>query len=179
MKPTTAAAVAVLLLAVAVTAVRSNVIVHRDTFAYGDNELDQLDIGGPPTDHAKIARDIVHKAGELIRNIPHSELYIFNTYIYNPEWTAFGTNSAKELPGFPMVNIISVADSKRDAPSTGNIYFLLTNLDFTGQDLMRDNKLALLFSQEQNEECSHKNVDPMEPTCARIMISGKAIVVST
>lgn len=77
-----------------------------------------------------------------------------------------------------MVNIISMADSKRGAPSTGNIYFLLTNLDFTGQDLMRDNKLALLFSQEQSLACSGKNIDAMEPTCARIMISGQAQVVS-
>lgn len=60
-----AVAVLLLLLAVAVAAVRSNVIAnHDDTFAYGDNELDELEVGGPPLDHAKIARDIVHKAGE-------------------------------------------------------------------------------------------------------------------
>lgn len=73
-----------------------------------------------------------------------------------------------------MVNVISVADSKRGAPSTGNIYYYLTNLDYTAQDLMHDNHLTMLFSQEQNLACSHDNVDPMEPTCARVMISGQA-----
>lgn len=150
-----------ILLVVTVTAVSAapRLTVHQhsdDRFAYGDSAADLQDVGGPPTDHARVARDIVHKA----------------------EWTAFGTNSATELPGFPMVNIISVADSKRGAASTGNIYFLLTNLDFTGQDLRKANKMSLLFTQEQGSECSKQNIDPMEPTCARVMIAGQAYCVS-
>lgn len=39
------------------------------------------------------------------------------------------------IAGFPMVNIISIADSPRNGVPTGSIYFLLTDLDFTGQDL--------------------------------------------
>lgn len=113
-----------------------------------------LDTSSPPprTWYAAVARYIVHKA----------------------EWTAMGTVSTlKSIQGYPMVNIISVADSERDAKSTGRIYFLLTDLDFTGQDLRQNNKLTALFSNDQDLECSNQNIDPMEPTCGRIMISGR------
>lgn len=72
-----------------------------------------------------------------------------------------------------MVNVKSVADSKVGAPSTGHIYFYLTNVDFTAQDLMKDNKATLLFSADQDLSCSQHNIDTMDPTCSRIMISGK------
>ena len=45
----------------------------------------------------------------------------------------FSTHPA--LKGFPMVNIISIADSARNSSSTGDIYFYLTMKDFTAQDL--------------------------------------------
>lgn len=85
----------------------------------------------------------------------------------------------KSITGFPMVNVISVADSKSGAPSTGHIYFYLTNLDFTANDLMKDNKATLLYSADQDLSCSQQSIDSMEPTCARIMISGKVKKAST
>lgn len=114
----------------------------------------------PPnhTEHAKVARYIVHKS----------------------EWTSMGTLSTlKNINGYPMVNIISVADSPRDAKSTGHIYFLLTDLDFTGQDLNVANKLTALFSNDQDLECTNQNVDPMEPICGRVMISGQSKRIPT
>jgi len=111
------------------------------------------DIEPDNTDYAAVARYVVHKS----------------------EWASMSTISTlKSISGFPMVNIISVADSAKDEPSTGNIYFYLTNLDFTGQDLMKNNKLTVMFSNDQDLSCSSKGIDPMEPTCARIMISGSA-----
>lgn len=76
-----------------------------------------------------------------------------------------------------MVNLKSVADSARDEPSTGNIYFYLTNLDFTGLDLLKSNKLTAMFSNDQDLECTKNGIDPMEPTCARIIISGSVLQV--
>lgn len=111
-------------------------------------------IDEPPNrkEYAKVARYIVHKS----------------------QWTSMGTLSTlNSISGYPMVNIISVADSPRDAKSTGHIYFLLTDLDFTGQDLSVDNKLTALFSNDQDLECTNQNVDPMEPICGRVMISGQ------
>lgn len=96
------------------------------------------------------------------------------------DYTSLATNSAsvKQIAGFPMVNVIATADSKRGASSTGNIYFLLTNLDYTGQDLMKSNKLTMLFTQDQDLQCTSKGLDAMDPTCARVIMSGSAIVVS-
>lgn len=77
-----------------------------------------------------------------------------------------------------MVNVIAMADSEKGAKSTGNIYFYLTMLDFTAQDLSKKNQLTALFSMDQDLSCAKQNMDPMEPTCARAMISGEALHVS-
>lgn len=103
-------------------------------------------------DHAGMARYLVHKSN----------------------WTSMGTiSSASDFQGYPMVNLKSIADSKTDALSTGNIYFMLTNLDFTAKDLLKNNKLTALFTEDQDLSCSMKNIDPMEPTCARAIFTGK------
>lgn len=108
----------------------------------------------PYREYARVARYIVHKS----------------------DWTAMGTVSTlSQIKGFPMVNIISVADSPRGNKSTGHIYFLLTDLDYTAQDLAIDNKLTVLFSNDQDLSCSKRGIDPMEPTCGRIIISGKYV----
>lgn len=125
-------------------------------------DIDTNDLGlsepDPPahTDYAKMARWLVH----------------------NVEWTAMGTiSSYPALTGFPMVNVIAIADSEKGAKSTGNIYFYLTMLDFTAQDLSKNNKLTTLFSMDQTLYCSDRKIDPMEPICARVMMSGEALRV--
>ena len=86
-------------------------------------------------------------------------------------------STLSSIKGYPMVNIISVADSKRQEKSTGNIYYYLTMLDFTGQDLAKENKVTIMISNDQDLACSVNGTDPMEPTCARIMISGHSVKV--
>lgn len=76
-----------------------------------------------------------------------------------------------------MVNVISTADSPRGWKSTGQIYYFLTNLDFTAKDLLKDNKMTVMFSNDQDLSCSKKGIDPLEPTCPRIMISGSTYQV--
>lgn len=124
-----------------------------DHFSHEDFSLEANSFEDRPTDHAKVAREIVHKS----------------------EWAAFGTISTlQSIKGYPMVNVISIADSKKGANSTGHIYFYLTNLDFTAQDLMRSNRLTLLFSNDEDMACSRNSIDPMEPTCPRVMFAGLA-----
>lgn len=128
---------------------------------YNSNAVISNDIGDfmeipPHTDYARMARYIVHQSN----------------------WGAMGSLSTlNEIRGFPMVNVISIADSAVDGNSTGRIYFFLTTLDFTGQDLRKQNKLTLLLSMDQNLACTKEGIDPMEPTCSRIMITGRANVV--
>lgn len=123
-----------------------------------DNYLDSFPDPPPPhTDYAKMARWLVHSM----------------------EWTAMGTISTlPAIEGFPMVNVIAMADSEKGAQSTGNIYFYLTMLDFTAQDLSKKNQLTTLFSMDQNMMCTKQKMDPMEPTCARAMFSGEALRVA-
>lgn len=119
-------------------------------------ETNEVSDSGPPphTEYAKMARYLVHKA----------------------EWVSMGSLSTVDtIRGYPMVNIIAVADSARGEKSTGTLYFYLTMLDYTAQDLSKDNRLTVLLSQDQDLYCSKHGVDPMEPTCARIMISGRAL----
>lgn len=133
----------------------SLVAVLNSKFVFNDNE-NTVEVDDPPphTDHAKMARWLVH----------------------NSEWTAMGTfSSLPALKGFPMVNVIATADSSKGEKSTGNVYFYLTMLDFTAQDLSKQNRLTTLFSMDESLYCSKRSVDPMEPTCARVMISGNVV----
>lgn len=77
-----------------------------------------------------------------------------------------------------MVNIIAIDDNNEVNHSTGKIRFLLTDLDFTGQDWQSNNKVTFMFSDEQTLNCKNENKDPMEPTCARSIISGQIRKVS-
>lgn len=106
----------------------------------------------PYHEYAKMARYLVHKSN----------------------WTSMGTiSSLSIIRGFPMVNVISIADSAHNTPSTGHIYFLLTDLDFTGQDLANNNKLTAMFTEDQDLACTLNHTDTMEPTCARVIFTGK------
>lgn len=133
---------------------------EKDEFGafMSSNALDSNDVAdsGPPphTEYAKMARYLVHKA----------------------EWVSMGSLSTVDaIKGYPMVNVIAAADSARGEKSTGTLYFYLTMLDYTAQDLSKDNRLTVLLSMDQDLSCSKQGVDPMEPTCARIMISGRAV----
>ncbi|XP_017141335.1 protein CREG1 [Drosophila miranda] len=102
--------------------------------------------------HAKIARQLVHRAN----------------------WAAVGSISTNKIvEDYPMVNIVSIDDSDANGNSTGKIRFLLTDLDFTGPDWEKNNKVTLMFTEEQTLNCKNHGKDPMEPTCARSMISGQ------
>ena len=116
--------------------------LHPNVFKFEDNNIEDVSVAPPDhTEYAKMARYIVH----------------------NMEWTSMGTiSTVPTISGFPMVNVIAFADSSKDAPSTGVIYFYLTMLDYTAQDLAKNNRLTTLFSMEQSLYCSQMNVDPME-----------------
>lgn len=102
--------------------------------------------------HAKIARQLVHSAN----------------------WASVGSISTNQIvKDYPMVNIISIDDNSLEGKSSGVIRFLLTDLDFTGPDWQSNNKVTFMFTDEQTLHCKNANKDPMEPTCARVIISGQ------
>lgn len=96
--------------------------------------------------------------------------------VHNSEWTSMGTiSTVPSIIGFPMVNVVAIADSDIDARSTGQVYFYLTMLDLTAKDLSKQNKLTALISMDQSLYCKQRHIDPMEPTCARVMFTGEAL----
>lgn len=102
--------------------------------------------------HAKIARELVHRAN----------------------WASVATISTNQVvKDYPMVNVIAIDDNNANNISTGVVRYLLTDLDFTGTDWHSNNKVTFLFTDEQTLNCRNSNKDPMEPTCARVMISGQ------
>lgn len=117
--------------------------------AFGNQDLEVPPF--PPWNHARIAREVVHKSN----------------------WASIGSiSSDPRLKGFPMVTLISIADSAVDAPSTGHIYFMLTDQDFTGKDWNFHNNVTLLLTNDEDLACSKKGIDSMEPTCPRVIIAG-------
>lgn len=108
----------------------------------------------PYKEYAKMARYLVHKSN----------------------WTSMGTiSTSSDIKGLPFVHVVSVADSAYNAPSTGHIYFYLPKLSSTQKDLEANNHVTVSFSEDQDLACTSNNVDTMEPTCARVMITGKAV----
>ncbi|XP_061390008.1 protein CREG1-like [Musca vetustissima] len=125
---------------------------------YKKSLLSAKGIQSKPDDlnHAEIARKLVHQT----------------------DWASVGTISQKPaIKDYPMVNIISINDNDAQQKSTGRIQFLLTDLDFTGEDRKVNNRTTFLFTDEQRLHCSQGSdvpfIDPMEPKCPRAMISGQ------
>ncbi|XP_054726578.1 protein CREG1-like [Anastrepha obliqua] len=105
---------------------------------------------------------------------PISDAVLARQLVHQSNWAAVGSISHNEkITDFPMVNILAVDDSALNGSSTGRIHFLLADFEFTGADLLHNNKITLFFSEEQTGSCNRRGVNPMEPACPRIMISGR------
>ncbi|EFN53152.1 hypothetical protein CHLNCDRAFT_136925 [Chlorella variabilis] len=99
------------------------------------------------TDYAKMARWLVHQL----------------------EWGTVSTIS-RHLGGTPFGNALSFGDGPRCQP-TGRLLFYLTTMDATAQDLAYNSNASLTICEAQLEgSCS--GVDPEDPTCAKLSLSG-------
>lgn len=78
-------------------------------------------------------------------------------------------STVPEILNYPMVSIVSYADSARGEKSTGEFYMLLTANGGCGPDLEVNKRVTVLVAMAQyKKNCK----DPMDPLCARVMISG-------
>ncbi|XP_011306603.1 protein CREG1 [Fopius arisanus] len=88
-------------------------------------------------------------------------------------WSSVATiSSRKDIPSFPFAGVISVSDGTVGNGS-GIPYMYLTPLDFTAQDIARDHRATLMMTLAQGSWCKQKSMDPMDPRCARVGLSGK------
>ncbi|XP_011499446.1 PREDICTED: protein CREG1 [Ceratosolen solmsi marchali] len=105
---------------------------------------------------------------------PIDEVALMARYIVNQaDWTSVSTiSSRKNTKGYPFVNIVSLSDGPV-GNGTGIPYIFLTPLDFTAQDVFKDNRATLMMTLAQGHYCQEKNYDPMDPRCSRVVFSGK------
>lgn len=105
----------------------------------------------PHTEHARMARYILHQS----------------------EWTSMATLSTR-APGYPTANVFSVSDGPVNN-SSGTPYFYLSAWELSVHDLMKNNRASLTMSLAQGNYCTANDIDPEDPTCAHVILSGKVV----
>merc|ERR1712126_685339 len=112
-----------------------------------------IDNGPPPyTETARMARYIVHYS----------------------EWTSIATISIQEpIKGYPFANIFSMSDGSSVANSSGVPYFYVPSLEMSVHDLKKDSRISATMSLAQGSYCKQKNLDPEDPRCAHLILSGR------
>ncbi|XP_076162006.1 cellular Repressor of E1A-stimulated Genes [Ptiloglossa arizonensis] len=127
--------------------------------------------------HESYDANKIYESNEPLSNVnppPIDKAALMARFIVNQaEWASVATISTrKDIESFPTVTLVSCADGLLGNGS-GVPYLYLTPLDFTAQDLSKDNRATLLMTLAQGDYCNLKEWDPMDPRCARILLSGK------
>ena len=73
--------------------------------------------------------------------------------------------------GQPFSNVISYNEGF-EGESTGIPYFFVTNLDQSMQDIIAHNFTSFSISEFQTKYCEREDLDPEDPRCARLVLSG-------
>ncbi|KAL1357131.1 hypothetical protein HN51_009117 [Arachis hypogaea] len=88
-------------------------------------------------------------------------------------WAVLNTISI-DLGGAPWGNVVSFSDGIPDQ-GTGIPYFYLTNLDPTVKNALKDQRASFTVSEYPLGTCG--KIDPENPTCSKITLTGKLILV--
>ncbi|XP_075418682.1 protein CREG2 [Tenrec ecaudatus] len=93
-------------------------------------------------------------------------------------WGCLATVSAQEkMWGLPFGNCLPVSDGPVNN-STGSPFFYLTPKDPTVANLMKNPMASLMLPEAEGEFCRKNLVDPDDPRCARLTLTGQMIMVS-
>ncbi|KAL6445063.1 hypothetical protein ACFW04_002164 [Cataglyphis niger] len=124
-------------------------------------------------------RESQRTSNKAIQDLPpKDQIALVARYVVNQaDWAAIATISTrKDIETFPVANLISIGDGPI-GNGTGVPYMYLTPLDYTAQDLAKDHRATVLVSLAQGNYCKDKQWDPMDPRCARVLLSGKIVAV--
>lgn len=94
--------------------------------------------------------------------------------VHQTDWGVVSTLS-RHLGGAPFGNVVSHADGP-PCRSTGRLLFYLTIMDATAQDLERNCSASLALLEGQLAGAC-RGVDPEDPTCAKLSITGRLELV--
>ncbi|KAM9212054.1 protein CREG2 [Dugong dugon] len=93
-------------------------------------------------------------------------------------WGCLATVSAREkIRGLPFGTYLPISDGVINN-STGIPFFYLTPKDPAVADLMKNPMASLTLPESEGEFCRKNIVDPEDPRCARLTLTGQMIAVS-
>nr|XP_056717964.1 protein CREG2 [Euleptes europaea] len=95
---------------------------------------------------------------------------------YN-HWGFLATKSTQEkMQGAPFGNCLSISDGPTDN-STGTPFFYVTPKDNTVADLLKNSIASLTLPEAERDFCRKTVVDPDDPRCARLILTGQMVTV--
>ncbi|XP_063812817.1 protein CREG1 isoform X2 [Pseudophryne corroboree] len=109
---------------------------------------------------------------------PYNETARVARYVaHHCDWGSLATISSHDpVRGQPFANVFSVSDGPR-GHSSGVIYFYLTAMEISVQDLQVNSQASLTMSLAQTPYCRLHHYDPESPLCAHIIVSGSVVKV--
>ncbi|XP_021574898.1 protein CREG2 [Carlito syrichta] len=84
---------------------------------------------------------------------------------------------AQTIQGLPFGNCLPVSDGPFNN-STGIPFFYMTAKDLVVADLMKNPMASLTLPESEGEFCRKNIVDPEDPRCVRLTLTGQMIAVS-
>uniref|UniRef100_A0A8D1TWP1 CREG-like beta-barrel domain-containing protein n=1 Tax=Sus scrofa TaxID=9823 RepID=A0A8D1TWP1_PIG len=85
--------------------------------------------------------------------------------------------SCAQMPGLPFGNCLPISDGPFNN-STGIPFFYVTPKDPVVADLLKNPMASLLLPESEGEFCRKNIVDPEDPRCARLTLTGQMVAVS-
>ncbi|XP_063473699.1 protein CREG2 isoform X2 [Symphalangus syndactylus] len=93
-------------------------------------------------------------------------------------WGCLATVSAHEkIQGLPFGNCLPISDGPFNN-STGIPFFYMTAKDLVVADLMKNPMASLMLPESEGEFCRKNIVDPEDPRCVQLTLTGQMIAVS-
>ncbi|XP_006887865.1 PREDICTED: protein CREG2 [Elephantulus edwardii] len=93
-------------------------------------------------------------------------------------WGCLATVSTQErIQGLPFGNCLPISDGPINN-STGIPFFYLTAKDPTVSDLLKNPMASLTLPESEAEFCRRNIVDPEDPRCVRLTLTGQMVAVS-
>ncbi|KAJ8933740.1 hypothetical protein NQ314_013833 [Rhamnusium bicolor] len=98
--------------------------------------------------------------------------------MHNSDWVSIATISTQTIiKGYPFVGLKSLSDGPTEN-STGVPYLYMTEMDVSGHDLESDKRVTIMATLAQSDYCRTQNLDPQDPRCAKLIISGTYIKIN-
>merc|ERR1712079_670539 len=117
----------------------------------------------------------------IIKNIkstpkppPHDQPAKLARYVMHySDWGSIATISCRDpIKGLPFSNVISLSDGTNPKTATGIPYMYFADMEMPVEDINCKNEMSLSMTLAQGEYCKQKGLDPQDPPCPRLILTG-------